>query len=78
MKKITRDEFMQALREHHPTLHCELYSNYRYWYFGEEVLEAEFFFADGCAIVYSAYEYEGKYHITCNIHEISIGCDFAE
>lgn len=78
MKKITRDEFMQALREHCPTLHCESYTNYRDWYFGEEVLDAEFYSADGCAVVYSAYEYEGKYHITCNIHEVSDGCDFAE
>lgn len=78
MEKITRDEFMQALRDYHPALHCELYSNYRAWYFGEEVLAAEFFSACGCAIVYSAYEYEGKYHANCYIHEVSDDCDFAE
>lgn len=78
MKKITRDEFMQALREFHPALHCELYDNYRHWYFGEEVLDAEFYSADGCAVVYSAYEYEGKYLAYCYIHEVSDNCDFAE
>lgn len=77
MKKITRDEFMQALREFHPALHCELYTNYRHWYYGDETLDAEFFSADGCAIVYSAYEYEGKFYITCYIHEVSDDCDFA-
>lgn len=78
MKKITRDEFMQALRDYHPTLHAELYTNYRHWYYGDETLDAEFFSADGCAIAYSAYEYEGKFHITCYIHEVSDDCDFAE
>ena len=77
MKKITRNEFMQALRNYHPNLHCELYTNYRYWYFGEEALDAEFFSAEGCVIVYSAYEYEGKYPANCYIHEVSDGCDFA-
>ena len=77
MKKITRDEFMQALRDYHPALHCELYTNYRHWYFGEEVLDAEFFSADGCVIVCSAYEYEGKYPAYCYIHEVSDDCDFA-
>jgi len=78
MKKITRDEFMQALREYHPALHCELYANYRHWYFGDEVLDAEFYSADGCAVVYSAYEYEGKYLAYCYIHEVSDNCGFAE
>jgi len=78
MKKITRDEFMQALREHHPALHAELYANYRHWYYGEEVLDAEFFSACGCVIVYSAYEYDGKYPAYCYIHEVSDDCDFAE
>ena len=77
MKKITRDEFMQALRDYHPTLHCELYSNYRHWYYGDAVLDAEFFSADGCVIVYSAYEFEEKYPADCYIHEVCDNCDFA-
>ncbi len=78
MKKITRDEFMQALREYHPALHCELYGNYRHWYFGEEVLDAEFYSSGGCAVVYSAYEYDDKFYMYCYVHEVSDNCDFAE
>ena len=78
MEKITRDDFMNALKTYHPALHCELYQNYRNWYYGEEPLDAEFYRTNGCAVVYSAYEYNGKYHITCNIHEVSDDCDFAE
>ncbi len=78
MKKITRDEFMQALRDYHPALHCELYANYRHWYFGEEVLDAEFYSSGGCAVVYSAYEYDGKFYMYGYVHEVSDDCDFAE
>ena len=78
MKKITRDELMTALVQYHPALHCELYRNYRRWYYDDEPLDAEFYFSDGCAIVCSAYEYNGKYNVYCYIHEVSDDCDFAE
>ncbi len=78
MKKITRDEFMQALREFHPALHVEQYANYRHWYFGDDPIAAEWYSADGCVIDYSGYEYNEKYTVYCYIHEVSDNCDFAE
>ncbi len=78
MKEITYDELTAALREYHPALHCELYDNYRHWYTGEEPLDAKFYLMNGCAVVYSAYEYNEKYYIYVYIHEVSDDCDFAE
>ena len=78
MREISRDELMTLLKNYHPALHCELYRNYLDWYGGEEPLDAKFYFSDGCAVVYSTSEYNGKYNIWCYIHEVSENCDFAE
>ena len=78
MKKIPRNEFLQALRDYHPALHLEYYANYRHWYFGDDPLDAEFFAVGGCVVVYRGAEYNGEYSVFCYIHEVSDNCDFDE
>ena len=75
MIEITPKQLLEYLEQYGTSVHCEMYINYKQWYFGDVQLRAKFYYDRGCAIVVEEYEHEGKHHIRRSIHQTTPDAD---
>ena len=74
MTAITLQQVLKYLGRYGTAVHCEMYGNYRYWYSGCESA-VKFFYERGCVIVMNEWEYEGRKHLHCNVHQTAPDAD---